>query len=162
MSHGLSKVVVIFTGDEPVRESFPAETHWSVHTDEKEKGPQKEPVESDTVRDICCHPAFLPSFRRKIQEGIGGVEHEFGPHVPAFPDIGSLESQLVVWFVGDAMRSFTGQAQKAKPLMLNQIFGDSMFARANTLMAEISPRSPRSLCDVGEMAVLLTYLHINR
>jgi hypothetical protein len=78
------------TGDEPVGESFPAEAYGGVHAHEKEKGAQKKAVERLAIRDIGCYPTFLPSFRREIQKGIGGVEHEFRRRIPSVADFRSL------------------------------------------------------------------------
>lgn len=77
-------------GNEPVRESFPAETHGSVHTHEEEKGAQEESVKGRAVRDIRRHPSFLPSLRRKFEEGIGGFEHELRLRTSILPDLRSL------------------------------------------------------------------------
>lgn len=77
-------------GNEPVRESFPAKTHGSVHAHEEEKGAQEESVKGRAVRDIRCHPSFLPSLRRKLEKGIGGAEDEFRLRTSILPDLRSL------------------------------------------------------------------------
>lgn len=79
----------VYLDDEPVGESFPAEAYGGINAHEKEKGTQEKAVERLAVRNIGCHPTFLPSFCREVQEGIGGVKHEFRLHA-GVADIRSL------------------------------------------------------------------------
>lgn len=81
----------------------------------------------------------MPSFCHEVEKRVRVVKrHLGGPSVPIIPDLRGLQTALITRFVRDSVVAFAGELEKLKPLVLDQVFGNSMFASANAFFMSLS------------------------
>jgi len=119
----------------------PADTDWSVDTDENEERPPKELIEDGFGVNICSDPTFPPLLGDEVKQVLGGVESECSLLSSSTVELKSNACYFRVFTILEGTRAIYSRAfivavlfevKVREAMMFSKILSNSAFASTDS------------------------------